>query len=138
MHGRQQHWCACRPIKSINHPSEGDVWPAYRPQTGCNYTDLQASGPGLALAAIDTSCRVCPAGMLSLFTKALQSQSSVRATALSTTSNILCSGIASAVLFRERLAVRWLIGATCLIVGSVLITSATRSEPSASTQRKAE
>lgn len=76
--------------------------------------------------------------MLSLFTKSLQSLSSVKATALSTTANILCSGAASAALFGEHLATRWLLGATCLIAGTAVLTSATRSPPPTTSAQKEE
>ena len=62
--------------------------------------------------------------MMSLFTKALQPLSSVTATALSTTSNILLSGAASRTIFTESLSLKWLLGATLLIVGTGCLTAA--------------
>lgn len=61
-----------------------------------------------------------------MFTKSLQPLSSITATALSTTSNILSSGAASWALFSERLEPRWLLGALLLISGTACLTAASQ------------
>jgi drug/metabolite transporter (DMT)-like permease len=62
--------------------------------------------------------------MMSVYTKALHALSSVSATAISTSANILTAGSASIVLFGELPTARWLLGTAFLIVGTGLITAA--------------
>jgi multidrug transporter EmrE-like cation transporter len=72
----------------------------------------------------DTSPHSCIAGMMSCFTRALQTLSATTATALSTTSNVLLSGEASAAVFHDRVGTRWVLGAALLICGTALLTAA--------------
>jgi hypothetical protein len=64
------------------------------------------------------------AGMMSFHTKAMHSLSSVSATAISTSANILATGAASIIVFGNLPTAGWLLGTVFLIVGTGLITAA--------------
>jgi drug/metabolite transporter (DMT)-like permease len=64
------------------------------------------------------------AGMMSFHTKAMHVLSSVSATAISMSVNILATGAASIIFFGELPTAGWLLGTVLLIVGTGLITAA--------------
>lgn len=62
-------------------------------------------------------------GMMTAFTSSLETLTSLTATSLSTTSNIVVSGTLSAVVYGHRISWKWILGSTLLVMGTVLVTT---------------
>ena len=67
--------------------------------------------------------------MTTAYLRSMQHLPSLQATVLSLSANILVSGALGRLLFREPLALTWLLGAGCIICGVALITQAAAVPP---------
>jgi drug/metabolite transporter (DMT)-like permease len=64
----------------------------------------------------------CNGLMISQFLKALEKNSSLSVTVISSAVNFLFTGMAGNIILRENLGLRWILGATLILAGILMIT----------------
>ncbi len=65
---------------------------------------------------------LCNGLMISQFLKALEKNSSLSVTVISSAVNFLFTGLAGNVILQERLGMRWVLGASLIMCGILMIT----------------